>query len=116
MTLFRVRHEFRMWHDCGVTRWGRAILANSGKWSLFIPNSHWKWWCDIMMPLEEQRAGETRRFECYGRPFGHGEARNRALVGGLDKPKWRKLQGYPAKLLAGVPLSQDKAMDHSAPK
>ena len=34
----------------------------------------------------------------------------------MDSPKWRKLQGYPAKLLAGVPLSQDKAMDHSAPK
>jgi hypothetical protein len=26
MTLFRVRHELRMWHDCGVHDWGGKEL------------------------------------------------------------------------------------------
>ena len=61
----------------------------------------WKWWCDIMMPLEEQRAGETRRFESYGRLFGHGEARNRALVGGLDNPQVAEAPRIPRKVGGG---------------
>jgi hypothetical protein len=119
MTFFGVRHELRMWHDCGVTRSGDgAILANSRQRESSL-HSKFPWqkkWCDIFDALgRKQQAGENSEFESPHRLFGHGGARNRALVGGLDNPKLRTAPGYPAMKLAGGSLPKDKTLDHSAP-
>jgi hypothetical protein len=67
MTLFRVRHELRMWHDCwGLHDGEEPFWANSGEWSLSFQIAIGKWWCDIMMPLGRAARGRNSEFERYG--------------------------------------------------
>ena len=100
--------------DLGMGPFWRIV--GSGR-AAYIPNSHGKKSGVTSFDAlgRKQQAGENSEFESPHRLFGHGGARNRALVGGLDNPKLRTAPGYPAKKLAGGSLPKDKTLDHSAP-
>jgi hypothetical protein len=99
--------------DLGMGPFWRIVAAGE-QLTFQIPME--KKWYDIFDALgRKQQAGENSEFESPHRLFGHGGARNRALVGGLDNPKLRTAPGYPAKKLAGGSLPKDKTLDHSDP-